>query len=653
MDYIQRTGLQQRFKCYGLPLSMAKELAGEISKWEENSGPKWTVQRLKSLKQDLIRIQIGELPQTWVKKNRSGNWYGVWGFLANMANSSLTSFEIALNCIMAYSTFIPSKITAEDLMEERESIESERVYYPDGLNATLADHAASIYGTQKCGNAQPLLFYQGKDGTKSPYIGGASVLQSEDILKDLEWVGYSYNNFMFFNKHYTAYRPLLEGLSNDVINSFSAVIGKRLTTKVSGGKLCPLTKDGGLKIRWIANPFRLHQWALQPLGDALFSLLDGQAWDCTFDQEKPYKSVQEHLKAGKTTYCVDLSSATNYFPLELQLQIMRKLFPNDLHLIELFKDLSKNSTWTYGKESVSWTNGQPMGLYPSFPSFALAHGVLLNYCADNIPGRFYVLGDDVIILHQPTYEKYTKLLDVLGCPYNPSKSLISNQMAEFAGKFITPAKVVSAFKWRDVSSNNFMDLMRTFGQRFRPMLRRRETTVYNQLGRFLPPHGCNHTWGLGSPLEHVVSETLEFESRLPESRVRSVHTSFFQRMAKVLHAKPFRRLFPQVCTEWLQNQAISLDERTDSVFKHTPFCNFPGDRAVLVDVVAEPLLGRLPTANKALKVGQATNTLEYYEELLQSSEFLVRPHGKTWESPPKWWIKERSVCKDQKINTDT
>jgi len=109
MGLSQRNGLQRRFQCYGLPFSMAVELAKEVLKWEENSGPKWTVDRLKSLKQDLIRIRIGESPVTWVKTNRNGDWYGVWGFLRKMASSSLTSFESAINCLMVYSSYVPSK----------------------------------------------------------------------------------------------------------------------------------------------------------------------------------------------------------------------------------------------------------------------------------------------------------------------------------------------------------------------------------------------------------------------------------------------------------------------------------------------------------------------------------------------------------------
>jgi hypothetical protein len=183
---------------------------------------------------------------------------------------------------------------------------------------------------------------------------------------------------------------------------------------------------------------------LTPLGDALFKALAGLPWDCTFDQSKPYQSVQEHLKRGGTAFSVDLSSATDYFPLELQLSILRKIFPFDIDQISLFEDLSRTN-WTYGKKSVRWTNGQPMGLYPSFPSFALAHGMLLDYLSQGVPGRFYVLGDDVVILHRPTYEKYVQMLKVLGCPYNPSKSLVSNQVAEFAGKLIFPERIVNAF----------------------------------------------------------------------------------------------------------------------------------------------------------------------------------------------------------------
>jgi len=650
MDLSTCSDLRRRFVCYGLPSSMAVELAGEIRKWEENSGPKWTVDRLKSIKHDLVRIRIGEDPLTWVKTNRSGEWYGVWGFLSRLAQRSLHGFEVAINCLMVYTTFIPSKITEKDFQEACESIASPRNSYPADVNSSIAAHAESIFGLQKCGNAQPLLFYQGKEGTKSPHITGPSVVQCEDLQAELEWLSHSQENLAFINRHFNAYRPLLEGLSNEVLTEYTQVVGKP-PSEVAGGKLCPLTKDGGLKIRWIANPFRIHQWALQPLGDKLFQLLTGLPWDCTFEQSKPYEVVQEHLKKGKTAYCVDLSSATDYFPLELQLSVLRRIFPEDASLINLFEDLSRNTNWTYGKESVRWTNGQPMGLYPSFPSFALTHGVLLDYLASGVPGRFYVLGDDVIILHQATYEKYIQMLDVLGCPYNPSKSLISNQMAEFAGKFITPVKVVSAFKWRDVNSKNFLDLMRTFGQRFKPMLRRREKAVYNRLRRILPPHGCNHSDGPGEPLEKVISITLDFESRIPESGERVCHTSFFHWMATKLQANQLvNSLFPKVCTEWLQDKAAAFDEKVSAVFQDTLFHNFPGDRGVFMDLVAEPLKGKLPTVNNKQRVDQSTSVLEYYEKIL-NSEPRPRPHGKTWSGPPKWWVKEMKRRKDQEINT--
>jgi len=320
MGFSRSSDLTRRFNCYGLPLPMAQELAAAVLKWEECSGPKWTVDRLKSLKQDMIRIHIGELPLTWVKTNREGKWYGVWGFLRNLAEKSQKHLEIALNCLMVYSAFIPKRITEAHFSKACESIASPRISYPEDVNSTIAAHAESVLGLMKCGNAQPLLFYHGKEGTKSPVITGASVVQSQDLEAELKWIGYSPDNLAFINKHFIVYRSLLDGLSNTVLCNHTKVIG-RPPSEVSGGKLCPLTKDGGLKVRWIANPYRIHQLALQPLGDVLFKTLKILPWDCTFDQVKPYQHVQEHLKSGGHAYCVDLSSATDYFPLKLQLAI--------------------------------------------------------------------------------------------------------------------------------------------------------------------------------------------------------------------------------------------------------------------------------------------------------------------------------------------
>ena len=637
LKYQRSSVMMKRFIAYGLPVHAAVEFEAAVDGWVANCGPKWTVDRLKSLKHDFIRIQAGQEPLSWVRKNRAGGWFGILGFLRRYAQQNLKCFECVLNCLMCYSSFVPSEPTEEHVCEMKASVESEKVDIPDVICRDIASHAKSIFGILQLGQPEPLLTFQGKVKVKAPIFNGASVPQSEDLEKELDWIMDPYNK-LFLNRHYSCYKRVLEGISNlslcEPLQGLSGqsfhlsdhgpfeTVHSRLRPPfipVEAGSLVPLTKDGGWKVRWIASPYRLHQSALAPLGSALFDALRDLPWDCTYQQDKPYKAVQGHLKKGGTAFAVDLSSATHFFPLSLQVSVLRSIF-GDVPDICLFEELSR-CTWNCKKLgfTVRWTNGQPMGLYPSFPAFALTHGVLLHFLSGGVPDRFFVLGDDVIILHQPLYEKYLKALEVLGCPHNPNKTIVSKGLTEFAGKIITPERIVSQFKWRDVDSNNFLDLMRTFGQRFKPMLRRRERSVYETVKGFLPPYGCNHSDGLAKPLAQVVCETEIFESSLPETRGRSVHTSFFHRCAEFL--KPGRpgSLYHLICPDWFKKMAARLDERTSTAFENTPFCKLPGDRGLLADIFE--VTGNfpdLPAVGPKVGIGQLT-TLEWYESVLKGT----------------------------------
>ena len=638
MQYLHNSDMFGRFKAYGLPVFAAKQLAEEIIKWEINSGPVWTVNRLKSLKQDMIRLHAGMEPLTWVRLNRNGGWYGVLGFLKRYATQSLKGLEIVLNCFMYYSSIMPSEPTKEHIQKLRSSVESPRISVPGQLCDDIAHHAQKSIGHLELGKPQPLLTFRGKVKTKAPIYGSTSVSQHDHLEKELEWINNPYHK-LFLNRHYTVYSKVLEGISNlSLCEPLTGLSGQAYHLSEFGpfetvhsrlkppfmacdaGSIVPLTKDGGWKVRWIASPYRIHQMALKPLGDALFDVLKRLPWDCTHDQEKPYSFVQEHLKKGGICHAVDLSSATDYFPLDLQLLVLRSLF-GEIPDIDLFEELSR-SCWTNEKLdlTVQWTNGQPMGLYPSFPSFALTHGVLLSFLSEGKRDAFFVLGDDVIILDEGLHRSYMEALNTLGCPHNPDKSITSSGLTEFAGKIITPERIVSAFKWRDVGSENFLELMRTFGQRFKPMLRRRERRVYNAVKSLLQPHGCNHSSGASVPLEKVVFDTEMFKSKLPEARGRVCHTSFFHRLAEFLKPDRPDSLFHKVCPSWFMKQSDRLDERTITAFENTPFRKLPGDRGLLADIlevndgnIVLPAVGPIDGLDR-------TTTLERYERLLGFSE---------------------------------
>lgn len=236
-------------------------------------------------------------------------------------------------------------------------------------------------------------------------------------------------------------------------------------------------QEKGLKLRSVANPFRVYQHCLSELGDWALNLLKGLPWDCTHDQVKGQEYVKAALSKGKTVFCYDLSDATNLFPLEQQVETTRKLVANFEKLdtsLSLFADLARTD-WVLpkhfadiaGQDRVKFTRGQPMGLYPSFALFALNHGLLVRHL-ERLFGKndtFRIIGDDIVISDAIVAEAYVKAMTDLGCKINLSKSVVSSTLAEFAGKLIDRTGILPVYKWCDFTMDDPLGPIRCLGHK--------------------------------------------------------------------------------------------------------------------------------------------------------------------------------------------
>jgi len=231
------------------------------------------------------------------------------------------------------------------------------------------------------------------------------------------------------------------------------------------------SQEPGLKFRAFAAPSRVLQAALEPMKESLLSVLRLLPWDKTHDQAAGVTDVQNWLRQGMTVHSVDLSDATNNFPLRIQEWLLKEvgLFPATT--IKLFSDVCKSSyklMWDHSR-TVKWNKGQPLGAGPSFMSFALAHASVALY-AESLSGlepsgeTFRILGDDIVIANDEVHKQYRLVLQQLGCPVSESKCLSSAVAAEFAGKLVTQFGVYHGFKYREISDQSFMDVIRTLGR---------------------------------------------------------------------------------------------------------------------------------------------------------------------------------------------
>lgn len=578
----------------GLPLSLSLEK--EIRKYLTNSGPAWTVRRLRSLRMDIIRLRAGLPPLTWVRRNRKGNWFGIWGQLRKLALSSERSFKVVCNSLTAYSALKPHHPTDEHVQ---------------AMYANLGKRPVDVTGEKffipyrvpdiEQGEIQPLIMFSGKSSVKAPIFEGPSVPQDSSLEKELDWFR-DEANFSHFVRFRNLYGPILRDLV--IPDQSTPFLGG--PPIISSGRLIPLMKDGGWKVRWIASPYRIHQMALKPFGERLFQLLRRFPWDYTHDQEKAIPKLQKVLSKGKYCHSIDLDSSTDNFPLSFQIHLLRQMNPSALwqESVDLFHALSRGG-WEYGNKLLSWRKGQPMGLYPSFPSFAAAHGLLLNNLSE---GRdaFVVLGDDVVIWDDEVHHRYMEVLSKWDVPISASKTISSSKLCEFAGAVITESHVFRNYKWKNIDDENFLALMQQFGKRFCRSLTWRQRRVYNLVASLQPPVGCNH--GVTDVVQSVAA-TSEWSKDKLERGSRSL--GFFTWCKH--HVKLARSVL------WRQTDIQqTFDEKVMRSIDQTPLRGLRGDPKPFADVLracrCEP-----DTPNLFFWGTVRPSTLQIYEERLNLS----------------------------------
>jgi len=216
--------------------------------------------------------------------------------------------------------------------------------------------------------------------------------------------------------------------------------------KYSVGRLAFLPEKGG-KTRIIAILDFWTQQALKPIHHQLLKLLSSIEMDNTMDQDKGFKRAL-NLSKGKPVYSFDLSSATDRFPIELQLVVMTQLYGQKVS--DLWKTLMNRGFNVKGTDStITWARGQPLGAYSSWVVFALTHHLVVQWCAYDTgqrPDQYALLGDDVIIWNKKVAERYRSLLEELDIPVSFEKSIMStggNSTGEFTKRIFTKGVEIS------------------------------------------------------------------------------------------------------------------------------------------------------------------------------------------------------------------
>jgi hypothetical protein len=237
-------------------------------------------------------------------------------------------------------------------------------------------------------------------------------------------------------------------------------------------------QEGGAKARVVCSPNAWIQYYCYPYHKYMARVITSIESDestyggrsCMIDQVKGAFTVIRQMEQGKDCYCVDLSSATDRFPLSVQQKVCCQLgIPEFAEALNDLKGPYKGldgSEWTYAQ-------GQPMGLYGSFPLFHITHFALLNGLTKRLglsgSDNFCVLGDDVVIFDKDLRDAYYNALASMGVATSEAKCYTGN-LLEFAGFIISRKEngKINAFRpykyKRDFEFSSVMNVIHAFGQ---------------------------------------------------------------------------------------------------------------------------------------------------------------------------------------------
>jgi hypothetical protein len=129
----------------------------------------------------------------------------------------------------------------------------------------------------------------------------------------------------------------------------------------SGGKFRKISyfPDKEDKVRVIGILDYFSQEALYPLHKWLYRALARIPQDCTFNQG----SFKTSLEGRKVYYSIDLTAATDRFPISTISKVLRGVLPQ--YYVDAWHHVIVGYPFDYNGQEISYSVGNPMGAYSS------------------------------------------------------------------------------------------------------------------------------------------------------------------------------------------------------------------------------------------------------------------------------------------------
>jgi hypothetical protein len=194
--------------------------------------------------------------------------------------------------------------------------------------------------------------------------------------------------------------------------------------------------EAGGKARIFAILDYFSQSALKPIHDVLMYWLQTEREDGTSNHSIAAKTVRKWTNGSMShdLWSFDLTTATDRFPLSLQLETLAAIFGQEI--ADLWKTIiaDRDFIGPNGETGIRFAVGQPLGALSSWATFAITHHILVRTAASltlkqGMQPFYRIIGDDICIARdRAVASKYREMLDDLGVQISLDKSVVPHQM---------------------------------------------------------------------------------------------------------------------------------------------------------------------------------------------------------------------------------
>ncbi|BAQ36630.1 RNA-dependent RNA polymerase [Fusarium coeruleum mitovirus 1] len=224
-------------------------------------------------------------------------------------------------------------------------------------------------------------------------------------------------------------------------------------TRWPNGKLS-IVKDPEGKRRVIAMVDYHSQLALKSIHNDLLDLLSKFKCDRTFTQDP----LHNWSNNKESYFSLDLSSATDRFPVELQKRLLAEIYQDDKFATNWMELLLNRDYIGPGGEICRYSVGQPMGAYSSWAAFTLTHHLVVSWSAYKALktknfDQYIILGDDIVIKNNEIANIYRGQMMRMGVDISMPKTHISKDTYEFAKRWIKDGKEISGIPLKGLINN--------------------------------------------------------------------------------------------------------------------------------------------------------------------------------------------------------